>query len=167
MTSLRDLNKGNIIDRIFFSFQMQDVKSMSGVSEEMAQELHNRNNSLMKSLQALEEGQKTSHLQNEQLRHEKSVLQNLIGDMCCKHDGRSDDLVGTSYNTSSSYLEHKYESKYGGSYDNRYDEDFERKTDRRYLSKEFDGEKYGRGSKLDRFSTVFVEYPSRYSTFEY
>jgi len=149
------------------SEKMQDVKSMSGVSEEMAQELHNRNNSLMKSLQALEEGQKTSHLQNEQLRHEKSVLQNLIGDMCCKHDGRSDDLVGTSYNTSSSYLEHKYESKYGGSYDNRYDEDFERKTDRRYLSKEFDGEKYGRGSKLDRFSTVFVEYPSRYSTFEY
>lgn len=143
---------------------------MSGVSEEMAQELHNRNNSLMKSLQALEEGQKTSHLQNEQLRHEKSVLQNLIGDMCCKHEGGSDDVIGTSYNTAPKYQEYKYETKYGGSCDNRYDEDFERKTDRRYLSKEFkefDGEKYGRGSKLDRFSTVFVEYPSRYSTFEY
>lgn len=86
---------------------MQDVKSMSGVSEEMAQELHNRNSSLMKSLQALEEGQKTSHLQNEQLRHEKSVLQNLIGDMCCKHEGGSDDVIGTSYNTAPKYQEYK------------------------------------------------------------
>ena len=41
---------------------MQDVTSMTGISEEIVQELHSRNNSLKKSLQALEEGQKVSHL---------------------------------------------------------------------------------------------------------
>ena len=61
---------------------MQDVRSMTRISEEMVQQLHSRNNSLKKSLQALEEGQKVSHLQNEQLYHQKSVLQDLIGGLC-------------------------------------------------------------------------------------
>ena len=41
---------------------MKDVKSLTGMSEEVVQELHSRNNSFKKSLQTLEEGQRTSHL---------------------------------------------------------------------------------------------------------
>ena len=91
---------------------MQDVKSMTGMSEEMVQELLKRNSSLKKSLEALEDGQKTSHLQNEELRLQKSALQNLIGDLCAP-----EEAGGTSHNTTSRYLDSKYASKYDRSYD--------------------------------------------------
>ena len=159
------------------------------MSEEMVQELHTRNNSLKKSLQDLEDGQMTSQLQNEQLRHQKAALQNLIGDLCrdeevagtsynspsrfldYKHEGRSDDVLGTSYKTSPRYLDYKYESKYGGSRDNRYDGHFERNTEGKYLSKEFkqmhEGETFSRNSRADDFSAEFLGYPSGYESFEY
>lgn len=166
---------------------MQDVKSLTGKSEEMFQELHTRNNSLKKSLQALEEGQKTSQLQNEQLRHHKAALQNLIGDLC-----REQETKGTSYISSSLFLDSKTEgaseemiggphkipsrhsdydeSKYGGSYDNRYEVDFERGKEGKYRSKEFkevhDDEKFSRGSRTSQYSVEFVGYPSGYSSFE-
>ena len=157
------------------------------MSEEMVQELHSRNNSLKRNLQALEEGQKTSHLQNEQLRHQKSVLQNLIGDLCrdeevtgtsyksssrfldSSHEGGHDEMIGTLY-TSPRYMDYKYKSKYGGIYDNRYGHEVERNTEGRYLSEEFRemhaGEKFC-GSKTDQYSTVSVEYPSGHSSLEY
>lgn len=107
---------------------MQDVKSMTGLSEEMVQELHTRNDNLKKSLQALEEGQKTSHLQNEQLRHQKSVLQNLIGDLT-----RHEEPGSTSYNTSPRYQESKLPSNYGRSY--------------RHDNEKLDGTSYNASSK--------------------
>ena len=153
------------------------------MSEEMVQELHTRNNSLKKSLQDLEDGQQTSQLQNEQLRHQKAALQNLIGDLCqdedvagtsynsssrfldYKQEGRSDEGVGTSYKTSPKYVDYKYESKYGGSRDNRYDEG------KYQLSKEFkemhDGESFSRDSRADHLSADFLGYPSGYESFEY
>ncbi|PFX23344.1 hypothetical protein AWC38_SpisGene12101 [Stylophora pistillata] len=91
--------------------KMQDVESMAGMSGEMIQELHTRNNNLEKSLQDLEDEQKTSHLQNEQLRHQKSVLQNLIGDLC-SHD----ELTATSYNSSPRYYDSEHK---GRSYDDK------------------------------------------------
>lgn len=84
---------------------------MTGMSEEMVRELRTRNNNLKKSLQALEEGQKTSHIQNEQLRHQKSALQSLIGDLT-----RDEEPGSTSYNTSPRYQEFKRPSKYDGSH---------------------------------------------------
>ena len=96
---------------------MQDVTSMTGMSEEMVQELRTRNNNLKRSLQALEEGQKTSHLQNEQLRHQKSVLQNLIGDLT-----RDEEPGSTSYNASPRYEEFNRPSKYGSTYNHHNDE---------------------------------------------
>ena len=168
---------------------MQDVKSMTGMSEEMVQELHTRNNSLKKSLQDLEDGQMTSQLQNEQLRHQKAALQNLIGDLCrdeevagtsynsssrfldYKHEDRNDEGLGTSYKTSPRHLDYKYERKYGGSCDNRYDGYFERNNEGKYLSKEFkeihDGETFSRDSRADHFSAEFLGYPSGYESFEY
>ena len=159
------------------------------MSEEMVQELHSRNNSLKKSLQTLEEEQRTSCLQNEQLRHQKSDLQNLIGDLCrdekvadtsynsssilldSKYDDRSDEVVGKSYSTSPRHLDYKYQCKYSGRYDNRYDENYQRNTDGKYLSQEFKemqhGKKCSRCSKADRYSTVFDKYPSRNSSYEY
>ena len=139
---------------------MQDVKSLTGMSEEMVQELHTRNNNLKKSLQALEEGQKTSHLQNEQLRHQKSALQNLIGDLTrdeepgstsynvsprydrefkrlskydssYRHDGEV--LDGTSYNRSLQYLDTKHRSKYGDAHENEKLDRTSFKTSPRYL----------------------------------
>ena len=89
---------------------------MTGMSEEMVQELRTRNDNLKKSLQALEEGQKTSHLQNEQLRHQKSALQSLIGDLT-----RHQEPGITSYNASPRYQEVKRPSKYDSSY--LYEED--------------------------------------------
>ena len=111
---------------------------MTGMSGEMVQELHFRNSNLKKSLQDLEEGQKTSHLQNEQLRHQKSVLQNLIGDLCSheeptgtpynsspryfdsEHRSRSydnEEFGGTSHSASSKYLDSTYNSRYASAHD--------------------------------------------------
>ena len=159
------------------------------MSEEMFQELHTRNNSLKKSLQALEEGQKTSQLQNEQLQHQKAALQTLIGDLCReeeatgtsyisssrfldpKTEGVSQEMIGGSHKTSSRHSDYKYESKYGGGYDNRYEVDFERGKEGKYHSKEVkevhDGEKFIRGSKTSQYSVEFVGYPRDHSSFEY
>lgn len=79
---------------------------MTGMSEEMARELHSRNNNLRRNLKALEEGQQTSQLQTEQLRQQKAALQNLIGDLC-----RDEDTSGTSYDTSSRFQASKQESE--------------------------------------------------------
>ena len=85
---------------------MEDVKSMTGMSEEMARELHSRNNNLRRNLRALEEGQQTSQLQTEQLRQQKAALQNLIGDLC-----RDEETSGTTYDTSSRFKASKHESE--------------------------------------------------------
>lgn len=79
---------------------------MTGMSEEMARELHSRNNNLRRNLRALEEGQQTSQLQTEQLRQQKAALQNLIGDLC-----RDEETSGTSYDTSSRFQASKHESE--------------------------------------------------------
>ncbi|XP_068737417.1 golgin subfamily A member 6-like protein 6 [Montipora capricornis] len=143
--------------------KMKDVKSMTGMSEEMVLELHTRNNNLKKSLQTLEEGQKASQLQTEQLRKQKAALQNLIGGLCrdgeiaeSKHDNEIKQLAGDSYSSQSSFLEQKYESRsdepagmsykpssgysnqnfegnFGRSSYNRYG-DFKRSTEARYTS---------------------------------
>ncbi|KAK2567794.1 hypothetical protein P5673_007665 [Acropora cervicornis] len=86
--------------------KMEDVKSMTGMSEEMARELHSRNNNLRRNLRALEEGQQTSQLQTEQLRRQKAALQNLIGDLC-----RDEETSVTSYDTSSRFQPSKHESE--------------------------------------------------------
>ena len=112
-----------------FNVQMHDVKSMTGMSEEMVQELRTRNNNLKRSLQALEEGQKTSHLQNEQLRHQKSALQNLIGDLT-----RDEEPSSTSYNASPTHKEFKRPMKYDSTYSRHHDE-------------ELDGTSYNESSK--------------------
>lgn len=151
---------------------------MTGLSEEMVQELHTRNDNLKKSLQALEEGQKTSHLQNEQLRHQKSVLQNLIGDLTrheepgstsyktspryqeskrssnydrsYRHD--NEKLDGTSYNASSKYLDTKHRSKYAKVHENEELDGTSYKASSRYLDSSYE-------SKYDR------SYDNRYEDF--
>ncbi|KAJ7376235.1 hypothetical protein OS493_035896 [Desmophyllum pertusum] len=139
--------------------KMQDVKSMTGMSEEMVQELHTRNNSLKKSLQALEEGQQTSHLQNEQLRHQKSVLQNLIGDLC-KHE-EPGDLGGTSYNASSKYLESKHASKYDRSHDNEDLGGTSYNSSSKYLDSKHRS-KYARGHDNEELSDTSYNASSKY-----
>lgn len=163
---------------------MQDVTSMTGISEEMVQELHSRNNSLQESIQALEEGQKVSHLQNEQLQHQKSALQDLIGGLY-----RDEKILGTSYNSSSRlldtkhdgrshvagstsphYQDYRYDNKYSTGFDNRHRTSDDSDTERKLSYKEFQEPKtetYSRYSRADQFSTVFEEYPSRYSSYEY
>ena len=157
---------------------------MTGISEEIVQELHSRNNSLKKSLQALEEGQKVSHLQNEQLQHQKSALQDLIGGLC-----RDEKIPGTSYNSSSrlldtkhdgrspvarstspSYQHYRYDNKYSIGFDNRHRASDDSESERKLSYKEFQepkNETCSRCSRVDQFSTVFEEYPSRYSNYEY
>ena len=135
---------------------MQDVKSMTGMSEEMVQELHSRNNSLKKSLEALEEGQKTSHLQNEQLRHQKSVLQNLIGDLRERQEPGD-----TSYNASSRYVDSKYVSKYDRSYDNEALGTTSYNTSSKYLDSRHSS-KYARGQDNEDLGGSSYKASSRY-----
>ena len=159
---------------------------MTGISEEMVQELHSRNNSLKKSVQALEEGQKVSLLQNEQLQYQKSALQDLIGGLC-----RDEKIHGTSYNSSSRLLDTKhdgrshvagspspryqdshysYDNKYSTGFDNRHRTNEDSDAERKLSYKEFQepkNETCSRCSRADQFSTVFEEYPSRYSNYEY
>ena len=158
---------------------------MTGISKEIVQELNSRNNSLKKSLQALEEGQKVSHLQNEQLQHQKSALQDLIGGLC-----KDEKTPGTSYNSSSrlldtkhdhgrshmagstspSYQHYRYDSKYSIGFDNRHRANDDSDSERKLSYKEFQepkNETCSRCSRVDQFSTVFEEYPSRYSKDEY
>ena len=145
---------------------------MTGISEEIVQELHSRNNSLKKSLQALEEGQKVSHLQNEQLQHQKSALQDLIGGLC-----RDEKIPGTSYNSSSRLLDTKPDgrSHVAGSIspsyqDHRHRANDDSESERQLSYREFQepkNETCSRCSRVDQFSTVLEEYPSRYSNYEY
>lgn len=156
---------------------MQHVTSMTGISEEIVQELHSRNNSLKKSLQALEEGQKVSHLQNEQLQHQKSALQDLFKIpgtsynsssrlLDIKHDRRS-HVAGS---TSPSYQHYRYDNKYSIGFENRHRANDDSESERKLSYKEFQeskNETCSRCSRVDQFSTVFEEYPSRYSNYEY
>ena len=148
------------------------------MSEEMVQELRTRNKNLTRSLQALEEGQKTSHLQNEQLRHQRSALQNLIGDLTrdeepgsasyyaspthkefkrpSKYDStyshHNEELDGTSYNRSSKYLDTKHKSKYAHVHENEKLDGTSYKASSRYPK--YEG-KYDRSydNRYDDFST--------------
>jgi len=171
---------------------MQDVKSMTGMSEEMVQELHTRNNNLKKSLQALEEGQKTSHLQNEQLRHQKSALQNLIGDLTrdegpgstsykalprydqefkrlSKYDSSychdSEVPDSTSYNGSSKYLDTKHRSKYENAQENEKLDGTSFKASSRYLGSKYES-KYDRGYD-NRYDNFHTNAENRYTTKEF
>lgn len=126
------------------------------MSEEMVQELHTRNSSLKKSLEALEEGQKTSHLQNEQLRHQKSVLQNLIGDLCGHEEPGS-----TSYNASPRYLDSKYVSKYDSSYDNEALGSTSYNTSSKYLDSKHSS-KYARGLDNEDLGGTSYKASSKY-----
>lgn len=174
-----------------FNIQMQDVKSMTGISEEMVQELRTRNNNLKKSLQALEEGQKTSHLQNEQLRHQKSALQNLIGDLTRdeepgstsynasstykeferpnKYDStyshHNKELDGTSYNVSSKYLDTKHRSKYAHVHENEKLDGTSYNASSRYPGSKYEG-KYDR-SYDNRYDDFPTNTKNRYSTKEF
>ena len=66
----------------FQTFKMTDVEASGSMSDAMINELRARNSNLKKTIQALEEGQRRSHIQNEQLLHQKSTLQEMIGNLC-------------------------------------------------------------------------------------
>jgi len=164
------------------------VKSMTGMSEEMVRELRTRNNNLKKSLQALEEGQKTSHLQNEQLRHQKSALQSLIGDLTrdeepgstsynaspryqefkrpSKYDGShrhdNEELNSTLYNGSSKYLDTKHRGKYAYVHENEELDDRSYKSSSRYLDPKYES-KYNR-SYDNLYDELNTKAENRYST---
>ena len=164
---------------------------MTGMSEEMVQELRTRNNNLKKSLQALEEGQKTSHLQNEQLRHQKSALQNLIGDLTrdeepgstsydasprykeFKRPSKSDStynhhnegLDGTSYNGSSKYLDTKQRSKYAHVHDNEKLDGVSFKASSRYPGSKYES-KYDK-SYDNRYGDFHKNTENKHSTKEF
>jgi hypothetical protein len=65
---------------------MEDLQETNSLSDSTLQELYDRNSSLKETLRALEKGQNKSHMQNQQLKHQKSALQNLIGELCKPSD---------------------------------------------------------------------------------
>lgn len=68
---------------------MTDLEASGNMSESILEELRTRNRNLKKTIQALEEGQKRSQLQNEQLLQQKSTLQEMIGKLCTDGDATS------------------------------------------------------------------------------
>lgn len=67
-------------------FQMEDLQDSSSLSDSTLQELYERNARLKETLKALEKGQHKSQIQNEQLKHQKMALQDLIGQLCKPSD---------------------------------------------------------------------------------
>lgn len=61
---------------------MEDFQESNSLSDSTLQELYDRNARLKETLKTLEKGQHKSQMQNDQLKHQKMALQNLIGQLC-------------------------------------------------------------------------------------